>query len=224
MRRRSCSCSATLLLLGINELRAADAKLTLLTRKVVQSQEAERAWLSRELHDDTSQTLVSVKLLVESALDRPAAQERRQRAILQRALARINDALIAVRDISHRLRPAELDTLGLTTALQRLGEEMCEPAGTAFELQVDREPAGLPDEIRTTLFRVSQEALDERAQACRGEPRRRSPGDRRRRAAPGRRGRRPWLRHRRRWPSIRAAASDCATCESACWPSAAAST
>ena len=149
----------TLLLLGINELRAADAKLTLLTRKVVSSQEAERAWLSRELHDDTSQTLVSVKLLVESALDRPAAQERRQRAILERALARINDALVAVRDISHRLRPAELDTLGLTTALQQLGEEMCEPAGTAFELQVEGEPAGLPDEIRTTLFRVSQEAL-----------------------------------------------------------------
>jgi two-component system, NarL family, sensor kinase len=150
---------ASVLGLGLTELRAADAKLTLLARDVVRSQEQERAWLSRELHDGTSQTLVSVKLLTEAAIERIAPTEDRARPMLLRALERINDALNAVRGISHRLRPAELDTLGLTTALRQLGQEMCEPVNTAFEFDAVNEPGGLPDEIRTTLFRISQEAL-----------------------------------------------------------------
>ena len=150
---------ASILLISLNELRTADAKLTLLARKLVRTQEEERAWLSRELHDGTSQTLVSGKLLAESALDRLPAQEDKVRPLLQRALARIDDALNSVRGISHRLRPAELDTLGLTTALRQLGEEMCAAADVTFELRAADEPAGLPDEIKTTLFRVSQEAL-----------------------------------------------------------------
>ena len=150
---------ASTLLLGLSELRAADAKLVLLARKLVLSQEEERAWLSRELHDGTGQMLVSVKLLTESALDRLPTRESSLRPVLQRAIERVNDALNDVRQLSHRLRPAELDTLGLTTALGQLGEEMCSTTGTTFELRACDEPAGLPDEIRTTLFRVSQEAL-----------------------------------------------------------------
>ncbi len=146
---------ASLLLIGIKELRAADLKLTLLTRKVVHTQEEERAWLSRELHDGTSQTLVSVKLLTESALERMAPQDRGH-SILQRALLRINDALADVRGISHRLRPVALDTLGLTTALRELGLEMCTAAGIGFELLADEEPVGLSEEIKTSLFRVSR--------------------------------------------------------------------
>lgn len=145
--------------ISITELRAADAKLTLLARKLVQSQEAERAWLARELHDSTSQTLVSVKLLTESALDRLTPPEAPLRAVLQRALDRVNRALNEVRDISHRLRPAELDSLGLSTALREMGQEMCSDAGMAFELTVQDEALALPDAIKTTLFRVSQEAL-----------------------------------------------------------------
>ena len=42
---------------------------------------------------------------------------------LQRAVQRLGDALHEVRRISHRLRPAELDTLGLPAALDDLAEE-----------------------------------------------------------------------------------------------------
>lgn len=148
-----------ILALSLAELRSADAKLTLLTRNLVRTQEDERAWLSRELHDGTSQKLVSAKLLTESALERLPRDDGRARPMLQRALARVDDALADIRGISHRLRPATLDTLGLSTALRQLGEEMCAAAGIGFELQADNVPANLPEEIRTTLFRVSQEAL-----------------------------------------------------------------
>ena len=58
------------LALNISEHREADAKLRQLAQRVVQSQEEERARLSRDLHDGVSQLLVSVKLLLETAANR----------------------------------------------------------------------------------------------------------------------------------------------------------
>ena len=151
---------ASVLGLSLTELRAADAKLTLLARQLVRSQEDERAWLSRELHDGTSQTLVAAKLLTESALERLPREDTQVRPMLQLSLARLASTLDGVRGISHRLRPAELDTLGLTTALRQLGEETCSAAGIQFNFVESGDGAGtLPDEVRTTLFRVGQEAL-----------------------------------------------------------------
>ena len=46
----------------------------LLARQVVQSQEEERAHLARELHDGVCQTLVSSKLMLETALDGAEAE------------------------------------------------------------------------------------------------------------------------------------------------------
>ena len=148
-----------ILAVSLAELRGADAKLTLLTRNLVRTQEDERAWLSRELHDDTSQKLVAARLLTESALERLAPEEHSARPMLKRALAHVDETLGDIRGISHRLRPATLDTLGLSIALQQLGADMCDATATRFDLQTASVPANLPDEIRTTLFRVSQEAL-----------------------------------------------------------------
>lgn len=152
--------SASGLWLNLSEHRVADAKLGLLARQVVQSQEAERAHLARELHDGTSQTLVSAKLLIESAVDE---LERRGDApsppALARALGRLNDALGEVRALSHRLRPATLDTLGLPAALEWLGRETEEHGPAQVQLDLDEPDPPLPGEVATVLFRVAQEAL-----------------------------------------------------------------
>lgn len=147
---------ACLIALNLSESRAADAKLRLLARQVVQSQEAERAHLSRELHDSTSQTLVSIKLLMESAMVRlgDAAPPS-----LTKALDRLKAALGEVRNISHRLRPAELDVLGLPTALAHLGDEFGKHSGFAVSVRARGATQPLPDEVNTVLFRIAQEAL-----------------------------------------------------------------
>ncbi len=145
------------MVLNLSDARVADAKLRNLARQVVKSQEDERAHLSRELHDSTSQTLVSIKLLLESA----ASQLGREQApaALQRALQRLGDALHEVRRISHRLRPAELDTLGLPAALDDLAAEFNQHGRVRVALQLWGESDALPDEVNTVLFRVVQESL-----------------------------------------------------------------
>lgn len=143
--------------LNLSDARVADGKLRNLARQVVKSQEDERAHLSRELHDSTSQTLVSIKLLLESA----ASQLGRENtpAALYRAVQRLGDALHEVRRISHRLRPAELDTLGLPAALDDLAEEFNQHGRVRIGLQLWGDAAALPDEVNTVLFRVVQESL-----------------------------------------------------------------
>lgn len=145
------------MLLNFMEARVADTKLRNLARQVVKSQEDERAHLSRELHDSTSQTLVSIKLLLESA----ASQIGREGtpAALHRAVQRLGDALQEVRRISHRLRPAELDTLGLPAALDDLAEEFNQHGRVRVVLRLWGEADTLPEEVNTVLFRVAQESL-----------------------------------------------------------------
>lgn len=150
---------ACALVLSFSEQKVADAKLALLARKLVNSQEEERAYLSRELHDGTGQTLVVVKLLVESAIDRMGPSHDSFRTPLLRALDRLKEALIDVRGMSHRLRPVMLDTLGLAAALQNLGEETFNPLGIHFLLEVDGASPNLPDDVKTVLFRITQEAM-----------------------------------------------------------------
>jgi two-component system, NarL family, sensor kinase len=151
--------SACGLWLNLSEHRVADAKLGLMARQVVQSQENERAHLSRELHDGTSQVLVSAKLMVESAVDELERRGVPTPSALVQAQDRLNDALGEVRQLSHRLRPAMLDTLGLPAALALIGREFDEHGQVHVDLQL-QEPSGpLPDEVKTVLFRVAQEAL-----------------------------------------------------------------
>lgn len=151
--------SAAGLFLNLSEHRVAEAKLRLLARRVVQSQEEERGHLARELHDGTSQTLVSAKLLIESAVEALGRKHLQPPPTLGMALQRLNDSLIEVRRISHRLRPALLDTLGLPAALERLGDEFGEEGAIDASIMVEGEPYELSQEAKTALFRVTQEAL-----------------------------------------------------------------
>ena len=151
--------SATGLLLNLSEHRVAEAKLRLLARQVVQSQEEERGHLARELHDGTSQTLVSAKLLIESAVDALERAQQNPPPALGKALQRLNESLAEVRRISHRLRPALLDTLGQPAALERLSAEFGEEGAVRAAVAVEGLPRELPEEVKTALFRVTQEAL-----------------------------------------------------------------
>jgi len=159
--------AACALFLNVSEYRSADAKLKRLAQQVVESQEHERARLSRELHDGISQMMVSVKLLLESALARlehaphPQGRVPSAEAALGTALTRLSHALREVRRISHALRPSMLDDLGLAAALEQLTRELSEETGIDMRVETDAasRTATLPAAVNTALFRIAQEAL-----------------------------------------------------------------
>ena len=152
------------LALNVSESRVADAKLKVLAQRVVRSQEDERARLSRDLHDGISQLLVSVKLQIESGIAKLAnvltpEASAAANASFGRAATQLNDALGEVRRISHDLRPALLDDLGLAAALAHLTHEF---AGIAV-ITDTFESIGTTEHLNavsnTVLFRIAQEAL-----------------------------------------------------------------
>jgi two-component system, NarL family, sensor kinase len=151
---------AMALFINLNEQRKADAKLRAMARQIVTTQEAERARVARELHDGVSQWLVSVKYQFESAQDRArrSAGDPELVRLLDGGVQRLREVLGEVRRISHDLRPALLDDLGLARALEHLAREWSGRSGVAVETACE-DPGAVPEAVATALFRVAQEAL-----------------------------------------------------------------
>ena len=148
--------------LNVSEYRVADAKLKVLAQRVVRSQEDERARLSRDLHDGISQLLVSVKLQVESGIAKlvgEPAQASAARHSFDRAASQLNNVLGEVRRISHDLRPALLDDLGLAAALRHLSEEFGEMTSLPTVFTATGAVDSLSEVANTVIFRVAQETL-----------------------------------------------------------------
>jgi signal transduction histidine kinase len=68
------------------------------------------------------------------------------------------DALRTVRNISSGLRPSVLDELGLAPALQWQAREFTRRSGVPVDVHLDGD-LDVPDEHRTCIYRVVQEAL-----------------------------------------------------------------
>lgn len=144
------------LALNLSNHREATERLRELARKVVSSQEEERSRLARELHDGISQVLVSAKLLLETTI---LTSDTAAPPTLGRALDRLNRALREVREISHNLRPAALDDLGLAVALKSMAAELNQEGGPRIEFASNAMTVKLTPNAGTALFRICQEAL-----------------------------------------------------------------
>ena len=117
-------------------------------RAAAQAAEAERARLSRELHDDPLQALAGVIHRLEAQPNTEPEQ-----ATLRSVAARL-------RDVATELHPPVLDDLGLVPAIESL-----RPSDPAVELLVSVAQHGYdrggrpPADIEVAVFRIVQEAV-----------------------------------------------------------------
>jgi signal transduction histidine kinase len=137
----------------------AREELHRLSGRLVALQEEERRNLSRELHDEIGQSMSA--LVVElGTLDAmmPGGDARVHEQLLRvKRLAETNVGV--VRNMALLLRPSMLDDLGLVPALKWQARETARR--TTLKVRVDAEDVSdsLPDEYRTCIYRVVQEAL-----------------------------------------------------------------
>ena len=147
------------LVLNISEQRQADRKLKALAHRVVSSQEEERARVSRELHDHICQLLVSIKYQFELVGHRLAHPGGQPVTAIDKEISALSKAIGEVRRISHDLRPALLDDLGLPAALEHIGNELARRSGLEVQVCARVHEDRLPELQAVSLFRVAQEAL-----------------------------------------------------------------
>ena len=130
-----------------------------LARQLISLQESERLALARELHDELGQSCTAIR--IETAYLRHCAAD--DRAGLLAAAGRADDAALGlyegVRDLLRRLRPANLDTLGLGAAVQELCEAWQRRTGIDCRFEQQGSTEALGDALDITIYRVAQEAL-----------------------------------------------------------------
>jgi PAS domain S-box-containing protein len=135
------------------QLQEYAGRLRMLSRRLLEVQEAERRHIARELHDEVGQLLTGLRLSLEA--ERLSASS----AGLDGAMTIVRELARRVRDLSLDLRPTMLDDLGLVPALLWLFERYT----AQTQVHVRFEHGGLDRRLRTetetAAFRIIQEAL-----------------------------------------------------------------
>ena len=151
---------------GRIESRQAERQQEQLRRRLMQAQEDERLRLARELHDETGQGLTAVMLQIknmEKAVDESRRSQFRQ---LRMHLDQMGKSLHRV---AADLRPASIDEMGLANSLSNYLADWKLRAGIGADFHCsDDDIDKHPDEIKTAIFRIFQEALTNVAKHARG--------------------------------------------------------
>lgn len=141
------------------EVERAREALQDLSARLIAVQESERRSLSRELHDEVGQSLSAILLGIGNVAAVLPKQDSSARAQLQE-LRRLAETTVAVvRDMSLLLRPSMLDDLGLIPAVQWQAREVSRTSNVYVQVHADPIPEDLPDEHKTCIYRIVQEAL-----------------------------------------------------------------
>src|ERR1017187_6182962 len=117
----------------VAQLRRARVAQETFSRRLIESQEAERKRIAAELHDSLGQNLVVIKNSALLGLKDGAGSQKRFDEISSTASL----ALEEVRQIAHDLRPYHLDRLGLTKALNSLLKQANDSSAVAFTAEID---------------------------------------------------------------------------------------
>lgn len=141
-----------------DETARAKRELERLSASLLEVQEEERRSLARELHDELGQILTALRMELSHSLARSG--DAPERARLERARALAETCVSTVRNISLMLRPALLDDLGLAAALQWQLQQLRLRSGIETHFAANDSGERLSDAVRTCVFRIAQEALN----------------------------------------------------------------
>ena len=130
-----------------------------LSARLVTAQEEERRVISRELHDEVGQSLGALLLDVDNVATTVGGDGVfRERLDAMKPL--VENCVNVVRNISLLLRPSMLDDLGLVAALEWQAREVGKRSGLKVDIVEKNVSDNLPEEYRTCVYRVVQEALN----------------------------------------------------------------
>lgn len=170
LRRRTVATVSVTLVLGLTLAGFSVRRILLLEReagarfdeakelsaRLVRVQEDERRAISRELHDEVGQSL-SALLVGMGNLSASVPPAAKSDVDTIRKLAETSVA--SVRNMALLLRPSMLDDLGLIPALEWQARETSRRTGLNVNVHADGVPDELPEEHKTCVYRVVQEAL-----------------------------------------------------------------
>jgi two-component system sensor histidine kinase UhpB len=128
-----------------------------LSRQLLRAEEEERKRISRELHDETGQGLMVLRMYLQSltsAFESGGVPEK-----FQEAFQLLDRTIEGLRRIIRRLSPRVLEELGLLAAVRREARELSRSTGIESTLALPETVTRLDHESEIAIYRTVQEAL-----------------------------------------------------------------
>jgi PAS domain S-box-containing protein len=141
------------------QLRASLDQLRALTGRLQTVREEERAFISREIHDELGQACTAIKMDLALIGRKLTKRQTQLRAKVDSAIRLVDSTIATLRRIASELRPRTLDDLGLAVALESQAQEFESRTGIRCTVTLPQELLKLDADTSTAIFRIFQESL-----------------------------------------------------------------
>jgi signal transduction histidine kinase len=141
------------------ELQKQQSRLRRLLSQTMDTQERERRYLARELHDESAQALVDISHDIDELLEAKQGTGIASKDKLRQLRSDVETVLEGTRRFIRGLRPPLLEEMGLGPSLKWLAEEITDELGIEVSVELPEEEQRLPDLQEQNLFRIAQEVL-----------------------------------------------------------------
>ena len=133
-----------------------------LLQAVVDTQEAERKRIARQVHDGPAQAMANVVLQSEISERLFEVDPQRSRTELAALRTMVNKTLQELRGFIFELRPMILDDLGLVPTMRRYVQTLIDKHGVRIDFSSTGRDRRLPSDDEVAIFRLIQDSLIER--------------------------------------------------------------
>jgi len=139
--------------------RLLEKRLRNMTHEMLKVQEAQRKVISRELHDEISQILLSINVHLEIFAKAAQVNPTGIKKAIEPMRRMVVKAVHIVHQFARELRPAMLDDLGLIPTLRSYIRDLPKRKGRTIQFTAYTGVEALDNDGRTVLYRIAQEAL-----------------------------------------------------------------
>jgi signal transduction histidine kinase len=138
-------------------LREREGRIAELSGHLMWAQEEERKRISRELHDETGQALMVIRLYL--GMMEPAMGARAPQAKIRETVEVVDRTIEGIRRIIGKLSPLVLQELGLVAAIRKEAKDLARNSGVKARVSVGESVGRLDPSTEMALYRIVQEAL-----------------------------------------------------------------
>lgn len=144
---------------SIDELSILKERLRKLSHQIISTQEEERKKISRDLHDVISQSLMSVNVCLATLKKQSGMNTDSFNRSITKTQRLLATAAITVHEFACGLRPPMLDDIGIIPTIQTCLIDFAKRTGINCKFTANPIAEQLSEDEKTTLFRVTQEAI-----------------------------------------------------------------
>ncbi|HEY1939186.1 MAG TPA: GAF domain-containing sensor histidine kinase [Candidatus Angelobacter sp.] len=138
-------------------LREREQRIAELSGHLLRVQEEERKRISRELHDETGQALMVIRLYL--GMMEPSVAAKGVRGKIRETVEVVDRTIEGIRRIIGKLSPLVLQELGLVAAIRKEAKDFARNTGVKARVLIAEDVGRLAPGTEQAIYRVVQEAL-----------------------------------------------------------------